>query len=508
MKSPSSRSSNRPAERLSWLARLAQKKNEGLVLLSVAATLLVMAWIVLGLPIGVQDEWIWRSRVVIGARFWTPLGAVALLIAAAGWLTRPNRWEKMPHRRRALWLVAIFLIAWLLAVGVLGIPESPVLVTGGIIASREATSYFSVAIGVEDLPDFLQYYPQLMSTFPQHARTHPPGPIVFFWAVDQALRHWPALDQAVRRAALRVDRVGAEELAPAIRRELGIPVSDTDAYAAVLSAVLLAGIGCLALFPLYQLTAARYDPTTALRALLLFATVPSFLVFAPVIDELVLLFAVLILWSFQLLREKGNPLLGLCFALGLLVSVGLIVMVLFLALWLLLERRLDGARAAAADKSNFLLGLLGAAVLFCAVFLLLQFLLGLNFPAVLEAGLTAHRHTTVEEVGRTYWKWIIYNPVEFAIFLGMPLVIWAAWGIRGAFAWAWIATLLLLNLSGWVRAEAGRIWLFLMPPAAMIAADRLGRLGKRFDLGFFSALVLQIGQAITMKAGLDIFILK
>ena len=36
-----------------------------------------------------------------------------------------------------------------------------------------------------------------------------------------------------------------------------------------------------------------------------------------------------------------------------------------------------------------------------------------------------HREITLHEAGRTYWKWVLYNPVEFAFFLGFPLEILA-----------------------------------------------------------------------------------
>ena len=505
MKSSSSRSSVR---KQSFLGRLwREKRTEGLILLSVAATVAVMVWVISNRPIGIAGEWTWPTRVVIGARFWTPLGAVALLIAAAGWLTRPNRWERMTGKRRAVWVIWLVLVAWLLAAGILLVPQSPVLLTGGIIASSQATSYFSAAVEIGDLPAALKNFPALMEKLPLHARTHPPGPVIFFWGVDHLVRRWPALEKGLEALCLRLDKEGTQNLAEVLSREFGFPLTRSDALAAVLSAFLLAGAGSLSLFPLYGLAASLYNPTTAMRTILLFATVPSFLLFAPSIDQLVLLFAVLLLWGFHLLRKTGSPLVGLFLALGLLISLGLVVMLVFIGLWRASEGSALSGRPGASGRRIFA-GLLGAAALFFGVFALLRLALGLNFPEVIRAGLAVHRHITLEEVGRTYWKWVIYDPVEFGIFLGMPVVIWAIGGVRRGFALAWLGTLVLLDLSGWVRAETGRIWLFLMPPAAMLAANRLGETGKRFDLAFFSALVLQIGQAMTMKAGLDIFILK
>lgn len=453
-------------------------------------------------------------RVVIGARFWAPLGAVALLLATAGWLTRPKRWERTRRKWRAVWVIWIVLVAWLLAAGVLIVPQSPVIVTGGIIASPQATSYFTAAVGIEDLPGALRNFPALMETFPQHARTHPPGPVLFFWTVNHLVRSWPGLAGLIERICLLLDGDGTEHLSEVLSQQFGVPLTWENALAAVFSAFLLAGLGSLTLIPLYRIASSLYGPTAALHAILLFAAVPSFLLFGPSIDQLVLLFAVLILWGFLLWRKTGNPIIGLFFALGLLMSLGLVVMLLFVGLWWLLWR--SGAGLQKADEKRRFIGLLLAAALLAAFFIALWLSVGLNLLAIVKAGFAAHRHTTLEEASRTYWKWVIYDPIEFAAFLGMPVIIWAVAGLlrrkeRGlqqGFALAWIGTLLLLDLSGWVRGETGRIWLFLMPPAAVFAAVRLGQLGKRFDFAYFSALVLQLGQAITMKAGLDIFILK
>jgi len=516
------------------LGLIGAKKNEGIVLLSVAATILLIVRVVLKQPIGIPGEWDWPTRTIFGARFWPPLLGAVLLLATAGWLTRPNRWERIFPRLRALWLIWLVLIAWLLAMGIRAVPEYPVLRTAVEIASPQVTSYFSTAVGITDLPAALRQYPSLMEKMPQHARTHPPGPVAYFWGVIRLMRAWPTLEKAVQWLCLRLDREGTPHLSEVIAQQLNFTLSQTDALAAAFSAFLLAGIGSLSLIPLYLFTSSLYRPTTALRTAMLFATVPSFLLFAPSIDQFALFSAALMLWGFLLFLRRGNPLIGLFFAFGLLITLGLVAMALLLALWWLaaagrFPAKVQGlqttpggdaakqpAEQTLASPRILLVGLIAATLIFLGIFVVLWLAAGLNFPAIVKTGLLLHRHTTLEEASRTYWKWVFYNPVEFACFLGMPVVIWAAAGLgdirsrglRGGFAFGWLMTLVLLNLSGWVRAETGRLWLFLMPPAALIAAHCLGQSGKRFDLAFFSALVLQIGQALTMRAGLDLFIIK
>ena len=480
----------------------------GLIALSGAGAVAMIIWIVLSKPIGIPGEWTWPANVEPGGSYIPMVVVSALFIAVAGWLTRVNRWEKTGRKGRAVWLILLIIIAWMMSLGLLAMRTHPVLITGGIIASPLATTYFSTAIGIRDLPAALRDYPSLMQKQPQHARTHPPGPIVFFWAVDHMVQGWPGLARGLEAVFRRVDPDGMGFITTVLSDQLGIRLTKSNALAAVLSALILALAGSITLLPLYGLTASLYKPTTALRACLLFTVVPAFLLFAPSIDQFVLLFSVLTLWGFQLLRTRGNPLVGVFFALGLLMSLAVAVIGLFLAVWWLLERFVKPRDGEKADAKNVTIGLVAAIGLFLAIFVVLWLATGFSFPGAVKAGLGAHRQIILKEVGRTYWKWLLYNPIEFVCFIGLPLVIWTMAGIRGRFAWAWLITLLVLDVSGWVRAETGRIWLFLMPPAAMLAADRLGRLGKRFDIGFFSALALQLGQAIAMKVGLNIFIVK
>ncbi|MBP7561917.1 MAG: hypothetical protein KBA64_15710, partial [Armatimonadetes bacterium] len=69
--------------------------------------------------------------------------------------------------------------------------------------------------------------------------------------------------------------------------------------------------------------------------------------------------------------------------------------------------------------------------------------------------------------------------VEYVVFLGPALLILALvalpaarrrGGLAPLYAAAVLGVLLLVDLSGTVRAEVGRIWVFFMPPMAVLAA--------------------------------------
>jgi hypothetical protein len=152
---------------------------------------------------------------------------------------------------------------------------------------------------------------------------------------------------------------------------------------------------------------------------------------------------------------------------------------------------------------------------FVLFYLALYVLWGYRPVAVVREALAAHREVTTASFARTYWKWVLMNPVECAIFAGIPAAVAAIWGWRGVFRSpdfgrlrpflaAWAIAFVLLNLSGTVRGEVGRIWLFLIWPISVVAGvwlcGRSGRIGT-----VVSVLLLQIAQAILMRAHLTIY---
>jgi hypothetical protein len=111
-------------------------------------------------------------------------------------------------------------------------------------------------------------------------------------------------------------------------------------------------------------------------------------------------------------------------------------------------------------------------------------LLGHDPLASARAALAIHRE--VYTVPRSYALWLLYNPLDFAVFLGVPVAVlalarvlglarqgrWAALDPAARFGLALGAGLCVLLLSGVTRGEVGRIWIPLMPLAlaATVAA--------------------------------------
>ena len=107
---------------------------------------------------------------------------------------------------------------------------------------------------------------------------------------------------------------------------------------------------------------------------------------------------------------------------------------------------------------------------------------------------------------RPYLPWIWGNIVDFFVFIGIPLTIGFLWQILKELAsgikerslssfspilWAFVITFIILLLSGKVRGEAARMWLFLTPMViipASIAFDEFGIWEHKEWLGIIIAL--------------------
>jgi len=157
-----------------------------------------------------------------------------------------------------------------------------------------------------------------------------------------------------------------------------------------------------------------------------------------------------------------------------------------------------------------LAGVIGFAIFYLALYLAYDY----RPIAVARAALTAHRAVAAMEGVRTYWRWAVMNPGECAIFTGLPLTVAALWSWRALrdpgqerlrmFVRSWLVLAVLLDLSGMVRGEVGRIWLFLMWPAALAASAWLSAREDRAR-AVPVLVLLQVAQAVMMNGYLTIY---
>jgi hypothetical protein len=259
-------------------------------------------------------------------------------------------------------------------------------------------------------------------------------------------------------------------------------------------------------------------------AVALTALIPSLHLFGPYPDQLFPLFAIGALYAWQRALRVGSAVwaaaAGVALVIGLLWSLSLLAAAAAIAGWSILTawnawRAGDGPsrRAWLKSFSGLAAGILVASLLPMA-------LLGYDTWQVWKICLSQHA-TFAVLFPRSYGSWTLFNPVEFAVFVGLPsFTLWAVaagldldgWRQRKRAdivslpAWTLFGVLFALNLSGKNLGEVARLWMFLMPLAALAGAGVLAGLDRRS--GWLAGLVLVLGttQLIVFRLSLNVMI--
>ena len=306
----------------------------------------------------------------------------------------------------------------------------------------------------------------------------------------------------------------------------------------------------LLVLPVYLLTRALYSSGAGVIAMLLTALIPSLHVFGPFLDQLFPLFAVVAFLMFHYAVERQS--VGWAAACGAVMFVGLQFTLAFLAvvammgITVILRFVVGGEMPTTWPKIRRWLALAGAGAGGIVVPAILGRLwLSYDSFAVWRICLQKHaRFSAVFE--RSYWTWTLYNPVDFVIFMGVPVALLVLYGVaslaRRFGAWhreqkagaevssstpdeatskprlmelgrpafdmllgGFLLTMVLLNLMGKNLGEVGRLWMFLMPFGAVAAAGALSRMAGRWTWLVVGVCSLQALQMICLKLSVNAF---
>jgi hypothetical protein len=179
---------------------------------------------------------------------------------------------------------------------------------------------------------------------------------------------------------------------------------------------------------------------------------------------------------------------GLLFWLGMFLSLALLpvgLLGLLLCVWEV--RFADGVEAAPNRWKSLGAATAWAAVPFLAATAILWAVYNVNLPNVWRWNVINHA-AFYDSFPRTYWKWLLVNPLELSLAAGLPIIFLAVVGARrsiqsavhspGGQQWlrlgpccCCLITLGLLWLSGKNSGEAARLWLFLIPWLIWLSAD-------------------------------------
>jgi methylthioxylose transferase len=222
--------------------------------------------------------------------------------------------------------------------------------------------------------------------------------------------------------------------------------------------------------PLYLLARASLLATAAWAAAALWPLVPSAILFQPVADTAFPLLATtaLALAAHALQSAPGWNLLLATLA-GVVLAVGMTFTLAFLAVGLIVAIVL--ATAPGVDRLRRALRIAATGAGFLAP-TLASWAITRADPFVIWWWNQKNHARFYVEFPRSYRAWVVANPIELAVALGLPATVWALVGlgsIRQAprAAWATLAVLTILTLSGRNLSEVARIWLPLLTASGL-----------------------------------------
>jgi hypothetical protein len=482
-------------------------RNAGLArsaLLAAVTILVLLAIATDGIPLlrgpaPYPPEWQWAYRDGPSS------GRLLLALAAAGGLLgllalSGSAWARRGPRRAALLLLpAATALGLLFQLGLLDLEPAgafPTLLARTV--SRTHTSYFTVAVSPEarDPLEFLRRHASLLSTFrtaAKHAATHPPGPVLYYRGLLAVCEASPGLTGLLLRSL------------PENGEPPGLPAAPAARAAALLGALLLGLLGAATGLPVAWLAARLAGDTLAgVRAGVLWSLLPGPALFVPQFDQALALpvtlaaaLLVAALGAERLLRALLPAVIaGLVGGIALFVSYGSAAFLL-----------LGGLVALALDRRPRWRGLLLCGLAAATALGLFAASAILGHEPLLAARTALAIHREVYTRPRSYGLWLVFNPLDLALFLGVPVTLLGLARLRSALGGphdgpagaaprmtlALAGGLALLVLSGVTRGEVGRIWMPLMPLLLVSALARpAGVDGEAASPGSGPALLLGI----------------
>jgi hypothetical protein len=390
--------------------------------------------------------WAWPYRDLGFARVLALLALPMLPFALA-----LREIERGDASRGIAWPIALLMLAsfGLQMLGMLCRPEGLEHLRA-IVMSPIATSYYTDALKIGDLGTWLANFHT--ATLAKHSATHPPGPILWYWL-------W--------------------------LRGFDPPT------AALAGGIAIGGLATLAIPAVYAFAGLwAADRRSRLVASAYYALVPATVVFFPEFDQIYPIFAMLaaIAWVHALRGSRAAAVaFGVVlfaetfFAYNLLAAGAFLAMYAAYFLWR--ERGDAGAWRAFLVASA--VGLAAFAVCHGIVWLL-------GFDPVRTFGhALAMQKLDAATVHRPWSSTVLLDPYDFLLGAGIlagPLIVLHVARIAKSFAAARessalslmaLATILAVDVSGLLRGETARLWLFLQPFAIVPASRELLRFDAR-----------------------------
>jgi methylthioxylose transferase len=463
-----------------------------LILVVQAALVVLLLSAVAGrsIPLGIPGEWEWL-RVQAAPPFEGLVVAVAGVVGYSGFIALGS-WVlagKKSRRAEALWLSGLAMAGTTIQVAM------PVGAASGYDLSKwAAVNYLSSSAGyfqiarehaVRDPRRFLTEYPQwIRSQDSLHIGTHPPGLIAAQCLLLSIMDRYPSLTGALNdhmpaAVAAGFRAFGSNDPHPLSRGE----------KAALYATSLLTLLACAGtVVPLYLLARVALPAPAAWAAAALWPLAPAANLFQPLADAAYPLLSTsalaLAVWSMRAHQGRDHPAWSgilTAIASGLAMMAGMVFTMAFLAVGLIVTGIVGSSGRVTAWMRAAVIGAIGAG--FLAPLLLGWGITGAN-PFEIATWNLRHHARFYLEYPRSYWSWLVVNPVEFLIALGLPSAVWCVVGLWRPrhvprSAWATLLVVVMLDLVGRNLGEVARLWILFMPPFLVAAGAGWAALGAR-----------------------------
>jgi hypothetical protein len=433
-------------------------------------------------------------------------------------------------------LAALITIGFFLQLGTLWLKSSnPEQLLLDRITDRNFTGYFSSAYQISNGAAFFSEYTQTIVSpeYCLHCRTHPPGPVLFYWLLLKEVGSLPAkFQQSLANILISMLNLQQSALPPAAL------------IVAILAGNFILLIAAGIVLPLYGLANLVAGKGIALPLAALGVVLPGLILMSPEFDQVYGTFAAVLFYlAFRGLNAPKNHqwwgfCTGILFSVCLYGSFGLWYLSVPLVLFALFAysgtlQIPDLNRASQRVKLPFkaviawLLGLFVGTTLPWVIIWIFG-----RFPLWEILRIVGKEHLEGITTIRPYFPWLVFNLVGFLQFVGLPIVLMTILNVcwrrsqscggrtrkRIAF-WlepgrlrSWISQfpaeinpfsilfwgiVLALDLSGTTRAEVERLWIFISP-LALLAIYYAAGLGRIKGYQIQALLTMQFAICVTI----------
>ena len=430
-----------------------------LILLATAAVGALVVLHVTGINGSYYHRWPWRQ--LDAWRVYPPMLLIALPAIVAQWVVGAGRW------RPALALPLLVVSCFGLQLWAAGAQREPFDLRHVVAVLNEplTTSYFGDARYLDEhgggsIRGWLAAHPGLMQFYNLHSRQKPPGQILYYWAWLQLFAD-----------------------------------PDDAALAGGIAVGLLASLGVCAVYGFARLVTS--DPRAAFLAATWFALMPATTLFFPTFDAVypIVTCAIAGAWLLALRtgRLRGAIALGGLLAVALFFTYSLLVLGALLIGWAIVEITRDGR---AALRRAIISGAVGVAT-FAAIYLLMWLATGYDTVATFVSALRNQAYLEASFVlPRPYPHTIPTDLLDFFLGSGwisaVALICWLRRrdGRAHAHVVVGLASILVVALTGLLRCETSRVWLFLQPLVMLALGLELVRWNAWARAVVFACLVL------------------